>query len=220
MTEYKDLYGSEYFGEKGTYGVEGYPQEWIGIAPITYALNQILEPASVLDLGCANGIFLKSWEQISSIKKTFGVEISQNIIDKKICRSEIVCQNVLDGLAFEDNSFDLVTVFDLGEHILKEDQNKFWDEIFRVTKKWVVALIATVDNGEVVRPSLAEADLAGHVFVKSPDYWYRYFLNRKEVKLDIHKSIKFFNLTDILLSGGLPLDNWKFLVFLEKVKKC
>ena len=219
MTEYEDLYNAEYFSETGTYGngeVGGYPDVWSGIAPIIYSLNTLLKPTSILDLGSANGIFLKEWEQVLNIKKAIGVEISQDIIDKKICRSEIICQNILDGLPFEDNSFDLVTTFDLGEHILQKDQNIFWDEIIRVSKKWIVALIAIVDNGEVVRSNLAEADIAGHVFVKNPGYWYQYFLNREEIRLDIRKSIKFFNLTDTLLSGELPLDNWKFLVFLEK----
>ena len=218
MTEYKDLYGSDYFNEKGTYGngeVGGYPEEWSGIGPIIYVLNKLFAPTSVLDLGAANGIFLKEWEK--TIKDSVGVEISQNIIDKKICQSEIICQNILDGLPFEDNSFDLVTVFDLGEHILKDDQDLFWNEVIRVAKKDVVALIAVVPNGELVRSSLAEADLAGHVFVKSPAFWYRYFLTRRdEVKIDIQKSIKFFNLTDVLLPHGLPLANWQFVVVLNQ----
>lgn len=220
MTEYKDLYGAEYFGSDGTYGASGYPTEWLGISPIMYSLNKLLEPSSVLDLGAANGICLKEWEQISNIEKTIGIEISRAIIDKKICQSEIVCQNILDGLPFEDNSFDLVTLFDLPEHILKDDQDRFWNEVTRVAKKWIVSLIAIVPNGELVRSSLIEADLAGHVFVKNPSYWYRYFLNRKdEVKIDIRKSIKFFNLTDLLLPNGLPLANWQFVVFLEKNAK-
>lgn len=219
MTEYKDLYGSEYFGEKGTYGAYGYPQEWMGIPPVIYALNKLFAPNSILDLGAANGIFLKEWEK--TVEKTIGVEISQAIIDKKICQSEIICKNILDGLPFEDNSFDLITVFDLPEHILEKDQNRFWDEIIRISKKWIISLIAIVDNGELVRSDLADADIAGHVFVKSPEFWYQYFLNRKdEIKIDIRKSVKFFNITELLLPKRQNLLNWKFLVALEKVKKC
>ncbi|MAF50483.1 MAG: hypothetical protein CMH64_00155 [Nanoarchaeota archaeon] len=84
----------------------------------------------LLDIGCSTGIFLeiakeREWD-------VYGVELSKWGYEKAKKRISNVYNKTLDKIKFEDNSFDVVTMWDLIEHLT--DPNKELKEINRILK--------------------------------------------------------------------------------------
>lgn len=74
-------------------------------------------PGRVLDIGCAAGFFLKVMEEKGW--ETTGVEISASMAD--FARTDLKLSNVftgaLDAQSFEPESFDVITLWDVIEHL-------------------------------------------------------------------------------------------------------
>jgi 2-polyprenyl-3-methyl-5-hydroxy-6-metoxy-1,4-benzoquinol methylase len=91
------------------------------------------EGSTVLDVGCAYGFFLKLCDRFSCA--TYGIDISKHAIEKarKETSAELSVQDVEQGLhIFKDSFFDLITAFDLIEHL--RDPSKAMREFRRVLK--------------------------------------------------------------------------------------
>ncbi len=85
-------------------------------------LNNILKSGyksgRLLDIGCNYGFFLKACEPYFD---TYGVDISRYAIKKasqNAAQSNLLLGDVNSGLPYRDNTFDIVTAFDIVEHIL------------------------------------------------------------------------------------------------------
>lgn len=81
----------------------------------------------LLDIGCGSGELLSYISKY--VPNSMGLE-SYEYPDKKY--SNIVCQSIFNN-NFDDNSFDIITFFDVMEHI--EDENKFFNEVKRLINK-------------------------------------------------------------------------------------
>lgn len=70
----------------------------------------------ILDLGSGTGMMLKVLEDYGAC---FGTEISQEAISflRKRDSYQVVCTDINDPLPFKDNSFSLITCFDVLEHL-------------------------------------------------------------------------------------------------------
>jgi len=91
---------------------------------------------SLLDIGCAYGKFLEVCASRTRFKLS-GIDISEHAVEvaKKRLKGkgiELRKAGVLDT-GFKDNSFDVVCLFDVLEHI--EDLSKAFDEIKRILRK-------------------------------------------------------------------------------------
>lgn len=63
----------------------------------------------------------------------------------------VIAHNLVNGIPFEDESFDLVYHSHVLEHFSKEDGNKFIKECFRVLKPGGIIRIAVPDLEQIVR---------------------------------------------------------------------
>ncbi len=105
---------------------------WVGRRKITGSIIDKLKlnPAKSLDAGCGTGINLSYFGHIGT---SFGFDFSKDAL--KFCIQRGHNNNILQAdaerLPFEDNSFDLVTAFDLLEHL---DDKKALTEFYRIIK--------------------------------------------------------------------------------------
>jgi len=69
----------------------------------------------LLDVGCGNGIFLKKMQQLGW--SGYGVEFDPNSVKQAIALGFEVKQGALEEAKYEDNSFDLLTMNHVIEHL-------------------------------------------------------------------------------------------------------
>ncbi|MDC7125935.1 MAG: class I SAM-dependent methyltransferase [Spirochaetales bacterium] len=75
---------------------------------------------TALDIGCGGGVAVKLLSDIDGIKKTIGVDYSDDMVNlsrdfnkKGIAKGIVEIQNAdVSALPFEDNYFDIITAFD------------------------------------------------------------------------------------------------------------
>lgn len=95
------------------------------------AYNLILEmkPLTLLDVGCGKGLLVE-WAKKQGIDAE-GMDFASGYG---------VCGDILD-MPFPDNSFEIVTAFDVLEHLRPEDLNRGLEEMSRVAiKKWIFSI--------------------------------------------------------------------------------
>lgn len=97
-----------------------------------------LEPqATILDAGCGTGFLLQELQKTS---QAWGVDSSQEALNYCCQRGlQDIKKGDILALPFENNSFEVVLLLDVLEHI--EDDNRALKEVYRVLKKEGFAII-------------------------------------------------------------------------------
>lgn len=107
----------------------------------SFRLENILKAArsvggkpKILEIGCGAGQFIRAVKANIKDSDCFGVDISQFAIDKARSLNDGVSYGICsDKVPFEDETFDLVLVLDVLEHV--EKPSEMVAEIKRVLKK-------------------------------------------------------------------------------------
>ena len=94
-----------------------------------YGYEFIAEGNSVLDYGCFNGTFLKKLSTSRKTIRVVGVDKNKDIVDAS--NSPYII-HINDILPFDDGSFDVVTIFEVLEHVY--DQAFVLNELYRVLR--------------------------------------------------------------------------------------
>lgn len=141
-------------------------------------LSKLKEPgkSQLLDIGCALGDFLEV-AKILQWKKALGVDVSQFAIEAcKEKRLNAYRLNTLNDLPkyFDANSFDLITMQDVLEHLMQPSLNLSC--IYTLLKPGGILFLTTPDIGSLSRKLMRE-------------HWYHYkqkehiyYFNKKNVK--------------------------------------
>lgn len=112
-----------------------------------------LSPATLLDVGCGDNKFAK-WARSEGILAT-GVDFAG-------CGADI--KAAAHDLPFKDNAFDVVTAFDVMEHLLPEEVDEVLEELVRVGRSHLVLGISYREsrvralNGETLHPTIRPKD--------------------------------------------------------------
>jgi 2-polyprenyl-3-methyl-5-hydroxy-6-metoxy-1,4-benzoquinol methylase len=121
--EIEEIYGKRYFEGKRYSNYASYKDEKIIVMRKKY-FPKILQDITlskgmrVLDIGCAYGYFLKLCDEVGC--ETYGIDISKYAINhaKKETKAKLFLHDVNKGLPmFTNDFFDLVTMFDVIEHL-------------------------------------------------------------------------------------------------------
>lgn len=119
----------------------------------------------VLDIGCGYGYLLKLFDELGF--ETYGIDISEDAIKKarKITKAKVFVYDVNNGLSiFSDEFFDLITLFDVIEHLYSP--YNVLKETHRILKKGGKIFITTPNLNSIVR--LIKK------FLKKEELWYAY----------------------------------------------
>lgn len=89
------------------------------------AILKLLEPkknARVLDLGCGDGTFTQAVGKRIGTDQLYGVDIRERLVKKCISKGiNAQCGDLNDPLPFESNTFDVVIINQVWEHLYKTD---------------------------------------------------------------------------------------------------
>jgi len=126
MTIERELYSQEEFWRDYHQNVPG------GKERIDESISLIpSDVQNILDVGCGEGTFVNS---IYTKYQVIGLDASK--VPLGYVRAETVCGNIT-SLPFKRDSFDLVTVFEVLEHLTQQDYKMALSEIQRVSKKYI-----------------------------------------------------------------------------------
>jgi SAM-dependent methyltransferase len=170
--EVREMYDEGYWerGEGSNYFAYGDDPGW----PVTAAVcRRVLERhATVLEVGCAKGYFVKSARAFGL--ETWGVDVSKYAIEHAH-PAAVPYVAEFDGhdLPYADESFDAVVSWEVLEHIEKVDLPHVITEMHRVLKPGglLINRIGMIVNGD--EGNLRE-DVT-HVTIRDRDWWLELF---------------------------------------------
>ena len=163
---------------------------------------------SLLDIGCEIGRFLDFVGYLNEHIELFGVDCNANSIeiakevfkDKNITFKLIECDN---KLPFDDNAFDLITFFEVLEHVRCVEG--FLKEVKRVLK-WGGDICLSVPNALWWRNSLKHMLINKHQYTKKMEKWPKFAPDQR----DHVNSYDFLTLYRILNLNGFKLVDYRY----------
>jgi 2-polyprenyl-3-methyl-5-hydroxy-6-metoxy-1,4-benzoquinol methylase len=142
-------------------------------------MKKILPEGRWLDIGCSAGFILSVAK--SADYETYGIEIDP--LGVKHAREILGLDNIFQGTFeehhFDDNFFDIITMYDVIEHV--QDLNEIINELKRILSKNGVIEIWTPDIGHWRVPKL----LIEWEAIKPSEHLY--YFNKKTLSMILHK---------------------------------
>lgn len=129
----------EYFDGTRDQGYGGYINDgrWEVVSSDMSRYYKLTSSSALLDVGCAKGFLLEAFRNTTSMKETWGIDISRYALmsASKTLRNKLVLGNAKD-LPFDNCTFDLVTCINSLHNILNiNDVIEALKEIQRVSKR-------------------------------------------------------------------------------------
>lgn len=180
------FYNNDYYqGRKGEYRL-GFTESFFGKIQHNFTnfyraliIKLFLNPKNCLDIGCGTGQLIR-WLRFFGIE-AFGIEISKHaieLVDKKI--KPFIQESDITKLPFEDNKFDLVLTYDVIEHLERSKLKKAVGETIRVSKKYILHKIYTLENHWIY---LTHGYDFSHISVFTRRYWQSLFLSFENISV-------------------------------------
>ncbi len=144
------LYSASYFGagrnpesREGLSGYESYDRESSNANLQAYTTWRVFPTSSSLEIGCALGWSVEAFRELGY--DTTGVEYSHYAVDHCApgAQGHIFQGDIIAGLDFPDHTFELVTAFEILEHLPPESIDRALEELRRVCSGYVFATIPT-----------------------------------------------------------------------------
>ena len=122
----------------------------------------LFKPERTLDVGCAKGFLVKALDELGV--DAYGIDPSVYAVSR--AHPDIASKINLDmaqSIPYPDNTFDVVTCFDVMEHIPVREVSKTLKELLRVSKEWVIIRVVTHE---------VEGDLdSSHETIRDREWW-------------------------------------------------
>jgi len=160
------LYDRSYYnGLTSGYPAEGYRSAHPDWAAWMDIIGEFQPGGTLLDLGCAYGFLIQEARRRGY--RAFGLDVSRFALTQAPRRHRFNAQGNAERIPTAKDSADIITVFDLLEHLV--DPASCVREIGRVLKRDGVVIGSTPD------PIFFKGHEATHFFERPPSYWIRLF---------------------------------------------
>lgn len=106
---------------------------------LSKVLNKPLSNMKLLDVGCSSGAFLDTAKKLGA--STYGVEPAAKAAQTAKLKGHDVKAAFLQDVGYSDNSFDLITLFEVIEHL--KSPKELLDEMYRILKPGGLVMIST-----------------------------------------------------------------------------
>lgn len=119
-------------------------------------------PSNSLDVGCAKGYLVKALSELGI--DAYGIDPSEYALAEghPDVKGKLAI-GIAQSIGLPDNEFDIVTCFDVLEHIPEKDVPKVLQEMLRVSKQWLVLRVVTKELPDDVD--------AKHATIHDKDWW-------------------------------------------------
>ncbi len=168
LSELPKLYDKEYFDQTGKRDSSAINESDDPLRFKKY-IHALLErsgktkPSMALDIGCAKGLVVRNLQEMNI--KAIGVDVSRFALKNSVeGTGGVLVQAASEALPFPDNTFDLVTILDVVEHL--EKPILALQEIHRILRLGGNGLITTLSS----RHPSADKD-STHINVQELPYW-------------------------------------------------
>lgn len=148
MKPLAEIYGERFFSRRDSLS-------WRAM-PVCRALNTAFAPDSVIDVGCAIGDYVVYWRKHLNVK-AYGIEGSENARDYFLT-DKIFILDLREPIRLS-MTVDLVTCFEVAEHIEPEYANQFLENLVLLSKKVVMSAACPGQAGHY------------HVNCQPREYW-------------------------------------------------
>ena len=153
---------------------------------------------NILDIGCGAGFFLDVASKNGL--NTFGIELSSEATKKTKLRHPNVFNGTLEDAKYPDGFFDIITIFDLIEHVM--DPNQTIKEVNRILNPGGLAVFTTPDisswHAKVLKKNWYQINPLQHLYYFSPKTMTMILKKNNFEILKIEKNFKIFRIDDII----------------------
>lgn len=190
-----EFYNADYYlnGVNGNYGLrdESGKQVFAPYDEVNYLprnrefakfIASVYKPKTALVLGCARAYLVQALRELGIDAK--GIDISQWAIDNapaKI-REHLFVGDICDLSQFKTGQFDVVTAFDVFEHITVPDLYTAIGEASRVCKDTMIIDVPL--NPDDLHPDQSSGTDKSHVSVYSEQFWAKQFTEKQTFNLE------------------------------------
>lgn len=108
-------------------------------------LKTFTDVESIVDVGTGRGEFCK-WASTNIAKKVFGVDFVFEPLKENCNKNITYIKSFAHDLPFNNKSIDMITAFNVLEHLLPQDIDQTLNEFNRITKKYMFFSICYNDS--------------------------------------------------------------------------
>ena len=191
MSEDRNEFGAEFFRQRAQYSTavfKGKDLSFLKYPLWDRVIRKRIRSGKLLDIGCAEGALLK-WAERRGYE-TYGVDISDFAINeisyRKLSQTQLSVANI-NSLPFVDNYFDIITCFDVLEH-LEDPVIGLW-EISRCLSRQGLLVMSTPNINSKGRTWKGENWHGNrnptHLSLLSPERWIALIEQSKLKSIDV-----------------------------------
>jgi SAM-dependent methyltransferase len=151
--------------------------DWEGWDVIRRLIISTMKPESLLDIGCARGCFLKRIVDVGI--PALGIDMSKAAWDNAISgmQKHIKVGSIIDLVK---DKYDVVTAFDVMEHIYEDDLSDVISTLKATAKKFIIFNICaaadnentfTIKRDKKIPVELEWLAVSGHVTIRHRAWW-------------------------------------------------
>jgi hypothetical protein len=130
---------------------------------ILLLLYQIIQPKSVIDVGCGTGLWLKVWDEVIGVNDYLGIEgpyVKPEMLRVPI--NKVLFKDLKDPIAL-DRKYDIATSLEVAEHLPESSASQF------------ISTLTSLSDIILFSAAIPYQEGTYHINEQYPEYWAKHF---------------------------------------------